>query len=250
MDNKNEWDKKQRSSLKSRILLVIVALTLIGIIATIAVIISKEQEYTSATKAFKDKVQISEKCNKNLQYAIDEGKRLYDSNPEVDSILPLQYLGQTIEKAKSQLVDIPALPQNIEDINEASSSLFCADDDGRYSNAIMTAYNQVLQSQQAKSRNDKSDEQTKALKNAVKQPEYQAPTYTPPAQECKQEKWLDSNGIEFTGCASPLEADREQFEWKDWEEALKDGDICVITDAVTGQKKAKMKSEMTGGICP
>jgi hypothetical protein len=129
-----------------------------------------------------------------------------------------------------------------------SGQIECADEDGRYANAISQSYQQVLQSQQNKIALDQSKVSSESLKKALEQPVYQAPTYTAPAQECKQEKWTTADGVEMVGCSNPLSGDTNEYEWKDWEQALKDGDLCIVTTEGNVQK-AKPAYEMPNGKC-
>lgn len=62
------------------------------------------------------------------------------------------------------------------------------------------------------------------------------------AQSCSQESWENSTGIQFNGCQSPLSSDQQLYEWKLWEDALRDGDICV-KDLPDGSQQAYMKED-------
>lgn len=61
-------------------------------------------------------------------------------------------------------------------------------------------------------------------------------------QKCIAEEWENAYDIRFEGCKQPNIGDVAAYEWKLWEDALRDGDICIKTDA-DGNKMAVMKEE-------
>ncbi|GHT81427.1 hypothetical protein FACS1894125_2130 [Actinomycetota bacterium] len=270
LDNTTEIDVQNRRKFKAPRMSKTLVLLIVGVIAVagfslVAYLVTsydtKMRVEESAKKSFTDAEKVADKCNTTLVGVIEEGQRLLDSKPQTDSELPVKYLQDAISRAQDEVLDIPEPPDDVELKHAIAQNLGCADRDKTFANNIWNAYNQVLQSVQAKSLNDTTRAQGEELKEVVKTPQvYTPPNYSapvtiaqpapvapivipaPPVPTCKEEKWVNADGVEFTGCEKPLEGDNT-YQWKDWEQALSDGDICVVIDPITGKKTAKMKSE-------
>ncbi|MDR1861779.1 MAG: hypothetical protein LBQ41_01995 [Candidatus Ancillula sp.] len=61
--------------------------------------------------------------------------------------------------------------------------------------------------------------------------------------KCSQEEFRNAEGVTFSGCTQPLSGDQFSGTWKRWEDALKDGDLCIYDDPVSKEKIAKPKEE-------
>lgn len=62
------------------------------------------------------------------------------------------------------------------------------------------------------------------------------------SQLCNEESWINAYEVKFVGCENLRRGDYTEYEWKLWEDALRDGDICVKANG-SGDMQAYMREE-------
>jgi hypothetical protein len=218
-------------------------------------------------KAWEDYASRLEKlseCREPLQQAVDDAELLLTSltpasspsalTPRANeaSTLHAAVLQQIHAKAAAALTPLPPYATTLAEVDAQLPQLVCPDPSGALLARLNNAYDEVLAvaaQQDSDARTDaNADLREEGSKQALNQlvnltAAERARAIEAARPKCTPKTWIDSNGVEFTGCEDPLEADYDQYEWKLWEDALRDGDICTVTDPTTGNKRALTQEE-------
>jgi hypothetical protein len=201
------------------------------------------------------------KCNAEVSKEIDSSKVILMSSAVDITDVAATLLDQLVHQAENMLIDIPSTPTNINQRWQVVGTLNCDSEIGSTLASLKNAQLQVLENvrnqQVAKAT---SESGTKMLAGAAEQArqleqlveleqarqlhdlelELEKARKEP---QCSKTQFTNSEGVQFIGCDNPLAGDENEYEWKLWENALKDGDLCLATDVVTGKQYALTQDE-------
>jgi hypothetical protein len=232
---------------------VLVVTALLAVFMTFNYVLTARANDENVLALHREQFEKVETCNQKLDDAITKAKRLLDA-PTSGALSSQMRTALTKQIWRSQAghVDLPADPDTAAQAAEQLQTLVCEDSanlelhtlEQLYQDAITyLAQNLVSAEDDALSGNQRSAKNGQAFSDAELQYyeqmlQQQRRATDQLAQEltgqidalrqrCEEYAWQNSQGIVFSGCDDPQSADYEQNDYKLWEDALRDGDICI-----------------------